>query len=231
MSRPTNLLFSLLFLVFFVACQEESEVATPIQDQNELLPEPATAADINSWMAEAAAEARQNPESRRALGPVRVVDYVDVNRYVGRWYELANFPDFFSQGCTCTTAEYAPIEGGVSVFNNCIVNGGNNSIRGQALVVDPTTNAKLAVQFPVSPFPGEYWIIDLAENGQDKPYTFAVVSNSDRSSLFILSRTPQITTFRQKFELTRIFINLILQGFDLRELAITPQPGDCEYPM
>ena len=60
-------------------------------------------------------------------------------------------------------------------------------IKGVARVVEPATNAKLAVSFAEAGIPGEseYWIIELGEY-----YSYAVVTNSERSSLFILNPRP-----------------------------------------
>ena len=37
---------------------------------------------------------------------LETVDKVDVQRYMGRWYEIASFPQSFQKGCSCTVAEY-----------------------------------------------------------------------------------------------------------------------------
>ena len=222
-----NAMFVALVVFFAMACQNETESVQP--EQSQTLNQPLSEMEISQLIVEAKEAEKSNGETNRRNRPVETVDFVDVERYTGRWFELANFPQIFSFGCACTTADYALIEGGVSVSNNCINNGEVSSIQGTALVEESESNAKLSVRLGGSPFPGEYWIIDLAENGSNQPYTFAVVSNSTRSSLFILSRTPQITTLRQKFELVRIFRNLIRQGFNLSKIRITNQSDDCVY--
>ncbi len=45
--------------------------------------------------------------STRRPGPGEVVDLVDLNRYMGRWYEIASFPNSFQKGCRCSTADYS----------------------------------------------------------------------------------------------------------------------------
>ena len=37
---------------------------------------------------------------------LETVEEVDLNRYIGKWYEIASLPATFQEGCTCTTAEY-----------------------------------------------------------------------------------------------------------------------------
>jgi len=183
--------------------------------------------DIQSIVNEAIS---QTSLKKQQKGPVQTVNFVDLSRYTGRWYELANFPSFFSENCSCTTADYALNAEGISVFNNCTLTttGMFNSINGTAVAVDQQTNAKLNVFF--GPVPGDYWIIDLIGFDEDEPYNFSVVSGPNRDSLFLLSRTPQITTFKQKIALFKIFVNLILQGYDLTKLEFTLQSQDCLYP-
>ena len=89
------------------------------------------------------------------------------------------------------TAEYSLNQDGtVNVVNKGFLGGLDGTpveIEGVARVVDEKTNAKLAVSFPDFGITdeSEYWIIELAED-----YSYAIVTNSKRTSLFILNRTP-----------------------------------------
>ncbi|MHB8845649.1 MAG: lipocalin family protein [Nitrospirota bacterium] len=124
-------------------------------------------------------------KSGHALPPPAVVPFVDLARYSGTWYEIARFPNFFQKGCSSTSAAYTLLpDGKVEVVNRCTRGGKADSIKGTATVADPVTSAKLEVTF-FWPFSGEYWIIELGA-----AYEYAVVSNSDRSRLWVLSRTP-----------------------------------------
>ena len=216
------------FTMAFTACEKEGNITN---GQTEEVQE-FNADNLKGWITEAEAEAEASELGQKSIGEVRTVPFVDLARYTGRWFELAKFPTFFGVGCTCTTAEYGVVPEGVSVFNNCFVpqSGINSSIEGIATVADAVTNAKLKVQFPQTPFPSDYWIIDLIENEENTPYEFSVVSNSDRTSLFILSRKPQIKTFQQKRSIIKILIGLISQGYDLSKIELTPQSGTCVYP-
>ncbi len=211
-----------LSLILSTGCQKQSLDSNYPKSLETIAPN-----DIQAIVNEAIS---QTSIEKKQKGPVQTVDFVDLSRYTGRWYELANFPSFFSKNCSCTTADYAPITEGISVFNNCTLTttGMFNSINGTAVVVDQQTNAKLNVFF--GPVPGDYWIIDLVGFEKDQPYDFSVVSGPNRDSLFLLSRTPQITTFKQKLALFKIFVNLIIQGYDLNTLEFTPQALDCLYP-
>jgi apolipoprotein D and lipocalin family protein len=114
------------------------------------------------------------------------VPEVDLDRYSGTWYELASYPKFFERGCINVRATYTPKDGYIEVHNECIKNGKPTDIKGKAFVVENSGNAKLKVQF-FWPFKGDYWIIDLADD-----YSWAVVSDPRRETLWILSRTPKM---------------------------------------
>jgi apolipoprotein D and lipocalin family protein len=85
-------------------------------------------------------------------------------------------------------------------------------------VVDTASNAKLSVRFdpfPARLFPGDYWIIELGEN-----YEYAVVSDPNRATLWILSRTPQLDAAVYD----AIIASLDAKGFDTTKLEIVLQP-------
>jgi apolipoprotein D and lipocalin family protein len=119
--------------------------------------------------------------------PLDVVDYVDLKRYVGTWFEVARYPAWFQKGCVASKAEYSLMpDGKIRVINRCLKNsldGKLKQVKGKAEVVDKTTNAKLKVWF-FWPFKGNYWIIDL-----DPDYQWAVVGEPTRKYLWILCRT------------------------------------------
>lgn len=149
--------------------------------------------------------------------PLDTVDQVDIQKYMGTWYEIASFPTSFQKGCTGTTATYTlNKDGSVNVFNKCYKNsleGPISTATGTAYVDDYTTNAKLKVSF-FWPFFGKYWIIDLAPD-----YTHAVVGHPNRNYLWILSRTPSISEFKYK----SITQKLATKGFDVSKLNKTLQ--------
>ena len=154
--------------------------------------------------------------------PLDVVEQVDIERYLGRWYEIARYPHWFETDCVGVTAEYSLREDGlIRVLNTCIestLDGPERIIEGSARVVDPTTNAKLKVSF-FGPFEGDYWIIDLAED-----YSYAVVGAPNRRFLWILSRTP--TMDEELFQ--DILDSLPARGFDLDPLTLVPQLAESE---
>jgi len=121
--------------------------------------------------------ARDNPP------PLEVVAYVDLDRYLGKWYEIASIPQWFQRGCVDSQAEYSKLSSSqIRVVNTCQVNGRSKVAKGKAWIADPESNAKLKVQF-FWPFKGDYWIIEL-----DADYQYAVVGEPGREALWILSK-------------------------------------------
>ena len=150
--------------------------------------------------------------------PLPVVERVELDRFIGKWYEIAKYPNFFQQQCFGgTTAEYAiRDDGNISVVNTCregSLDGPESRIEGCATIADSTVNAKLSVVF-FPPFGAPYWIIDL-----DADYQWAVIGEPSRSTLWILSRTPTLDEGTYQDILSRLAAN----GYDPARLVATPQ--------
>jgi apolipoprotein D and lipocalin family protein len=148
--------------------------------------------------------------------PLETVSHVDLNRYIGRWYEIAKYPNRFERKCERNVnATYAiRPDGKISVVNVCTNREGKqNQSTGWAKVVDKKTGARLKVTF-FWPFFGDYWIIDL---GPD--YEYAVVGEPSRKYLWILSRTPKMDDSIYADVLSR----LAAKGYDASKLQRMPQ--------
>jgi apolipoprotein D and lipocalin family protein len=154
-----------------------------------------------------------------ANAPLEVVTDVDLGRYVGRWYEIASFPQRFQRGCVATTANYTLRDDGrIRVENECRDGAFDGDLRraeGVAWVTDPSSSqAKLKVQF-FWPFRGDYWIIEL-----DPAYRYAAVGHPSRNYLWILARTRTM----DPGDYERLLARIEAQGYDLERLNQTPQP-------
>jgi apolipoprotein D and lipocalin family protein len=146
---------------------------------------------------------------------LEVATSVELERYLGKWYEIAHLPAKFQEGCSETTATYTLAkDGNISVLNVCRRNGKVKQAKGKAKIVDKTTGAKLKVTF-FWPFYGDYWIIKLG-----KDYDYSVVGTPNRKYLWILSRTPQMDG-KLFSELTEFAKS---NGFDVGKLIRTSQP-------
>lgn len=158
------------------------------------------------------------------MQPPVTVDYVDLERYAGEWFEIARYPNRFQKNCLGSKATYTlRADGMFNVLNQChdaSSPGRIRSARGKAWSVDRRTNAKLKVSF-FWPFAGDYWIIDL-----DPEYNYAVIGHPKRKYLWILHRTCEMDeqTYRE------ILARLTDQGYDITKLIKTATPQQERYP-
>lgn len=144
---------------------------------------------------------------------MKTVSSVDVKRYMGRWYEIASYPQWFEKGLTRVSAFYTFKEDHVEVLNSGYKNGKLQEAHGIARVIDGSGGAKLKVSF-FRPFYGKYWIIDLADD-----YSWVVVSNPNRSSLWILCRTKIMDEILYQTILGKLNTN----GFDISRIVAMKQ--------
>jgi len=153
--------------------------------------------------------------------PPETVAFVDLDRYAGRWYEIASIPNRFQKHCRGNTvASYRSIEGQrIEVTNSCLDKEGSlDTAQGIARVVDSSSNAKLEVSF-VSLFGwqlfwGDYWVLELADD-----YSYVIVGTPNYRYGWILSRTPELSTEIRQYLDER----LRASGYDPAAFADTPQ--------
>lgn len=154
---------------------------------------------------------------------VKTVPNVDLKRYSGKWFEFARYPNKFQKKCVGNTTAIYTIKDDdkIEVLNKCLEkNGKVNDAKGEARIVDKTSNAKLEVRFAPGflsflPFVwGDYWIIDL-----DSDYQYAAVGDPKREYLWILSRSPKLDDATYQNILRRVE----KMGFNPGKLVKTPQ--------
>jgi apolipoprotein D and lipocalin family protein len=164
--------------------------------------------------------------------PLQAVDSVNLTRYLGRWYQIAHYPNKFQAQCVSdTTADYRLLPyGKIEVINQCkTANGSIDKAVGEARLAQPrflnipvgkvVSTAKLQVRFAPALLgwvPGvwaPYWVIQLAPD-----YRYAVVSEPSREYLWILSRTPTLAP-QDRID---IETQLQKQGFDVSGLQEDP---------
>ena len=122
-------------------------------------------------------------------GVVAVKDF-ELERYLGKWYEIARLDHSFERGLDNISAEYSlRDDGGVKVINSGFSKEDNawKQSEGKAYFVDSTDNGHLKVSF-FGPFYGSYVIFELDQ----KDYQYAFVSGPNTSYLWLLARTPQV---------------------------------------
>ena len=161
---------------------------------------------------------------RDAEPEVRSVPSVDLERYAGRWYEIARLPNKYQKKCACcVTATYTLRDDGkLTVVNECTKDdGGPNSVKGEARLKDadgPTS--QLEVRFAPGFLSflgivwGDYWVLDL-----DPEYSRVLVGDPNREFLWVLAREPELSeeTYSALLETARSM------GFDVSRVEKTPQ--------
>lgn len=124
------------------------------------------------------------PQGNRAVPqPTRAVD---IDRYLGRWYELYRYDAPFQKGCEAVAADYTRRpDGTIRVVNTCHKGQPDGPLKratGRAKIVDTLSGAKLKVSF-FGPFYGDYWVLD-----HDEAYQWATVGEPSGRYLWVLSR-------------------------------------------
>ena len=115
-----------------------------------------------------------------------VVEELDLNRYLGDWYEIARFDHSFERGMEQTKATYTLREDGeIGVLNTGIKDGKPKEAKGKGKLTD--TPALLRVSF-FGPFYADYRVMML-----DADYQYALIGSGSDEYLWILSRTPKLT--------------------------------------
>lgn len=156
-----------------------------------------------------------------SAAPPQTVSHVDLNRYMGKWYEVARLPNSFQDDCVSdVTAVYSKRgDGKLDVINRCWQKDGSiERAQGLARIANQETNAKLKIRFApawLSWLPSswvDFWILHLAPD-----YSVTAVGTPSRKSLWILSRTPEIPeeTYRA------ITADLARQGYAVDKLMPT----------
>lgn len=175
---------------------------------------------FTAWLTLASAQA-QSTEAPPA--PLEAIASLDVARYMGTWYEVAKYPNWFQKRCIAnTSASYAVQPNGMlQVLNRCQKEDGSMSeALGAAKQVGDANSPKLEVRFAPAwlsflPFVwGNYWVIDL-----DPQYQLAAVSEPSRKYLWILSRTQTVEPKAYEALLQR----LKQKGFNLDAIEISKQ--------
>lgn len=144
---------------------------------------------------------------KRSANPPPTAAQVDISRYSGRWHEIARLPAPFQKDNESAIADYGKnADGTISVHNIAVrADGTQRGIKGYAKVLNPPANTKLAVRFntwfgPLIPIPkeGNYWIFHVDSNYQE-----AIVGTPDRKYLWLLARTPEISSQRKAALISR----------------------------
>lgn len=152
--------------------------------------------------------------------PMPTVAAVDLDRYLGTWYEISSLPNRFQASCVADTqARYRLLSPAadaprIEVFNRCRDDkGAVESATGLAEVVPSSGNAKLRVSF-FRPFWGNYWVLAL-----DPDYRWVLVGEPRRRYGWLLARQPQLPAAAQAAAMARA----AELGYTVADFKATPQ--------
>lgn len=146
-----------------------------------------------------------------------VVHQLDIDKYLGKWYEISRYDHSFERGLVGVTATYSyRKDGKIKVINEGFkksLEGKRSKAIGKAKVPNPNIPSKLKVSFFWF-FYGDYFVLELDDN-----YQWAVIGSSSEKYLWILSRAPQIdeTLYNQ------LLNKLTKRGYDVGKLIKVKQ--------
>ena len=169
---------------------------------------------ITAWLAIVFCAVCQIAADSSELPPLQPVQHVELKRYVGLWFDIAHYQSKYQEGCQDSTVRFSLRDNGeIDVLNSCRdkQEGVLRHADGHGWVMDTSNNARLKVSY-FWPFRKEYVIID-----QGKEYEYSVICTPDRKNLWIIARTPGIST--DIFE--KILNNLERHGFHRDNLITT----------
>jgi len=146
------------------------------------------------------------------------VKSLDLNRYLGTWYEIARFPHTFEKDLVWVTATYSLRDDGkIRVVNQGYRNSPDGRLKkatGKAKIPDPDAPARLKVSFFLF-FYSDYFVMELGDD-----YQYAMIGSKSPDYFWILSRTPQMKSETYEMLLARAEE----RGYDLSRLVKVPQP-------
>ncbi len=153
--------------------------------------------------------------------PLPLVDHVELARFMGDWYVIANLPTFIEKGAHNAVERYAwNADGTIATtftFNQDAFDGPRKDYHPKGFVREGTGNAKWGMQL-LWPFKADYLIIHL-----DDDYGTTIIGVPDRKYVWIMAREPEIPG--AKYEALVDFLRSV--GYDVSQLEKVPQrwPG------
>jgi apolipoprotein D and lipocalin family protein len=149
--------------------------------------------------------------------PMKSVEYVDIDRYMGDWYVIANIPTFVETGAHNAIESYAlNADGSIATtfsFNDESFEGERKKYQPTGFIIDRHSNAVWGMQF-IWPFKADYRIVYVKED-----YSVTVVAREARDYVWVMSRSPVI----EDAEYTRLVGLITALGYKRAEIQRVPQ--------
>ena len=152
-----------------------------------------------------------------ASAPMPTVPYVDLARFMGPWYVIANIPTFIEKDAYNAVERYElDADGTIATtftFRAGGFDGEEKRYTPRGFVVDRTSNALWGMQF-VWPIKADYRIIWLSDD-----YTQTVIGREKRDYVWIMARAPEISDA----DYQRLLAFVGAQGYDVTQVRRVPQ--------
>jgi apolipoprotein D and lipocalin family protein len=126
---------------------------------------------------------------------------IEIDRFLGRWHEIARTPNMNQRGCKAGTADWGrSAGGGLTVVQRCTKAGGETKTwSGSATIVDASTNAKLRLSLLKGLIKQEYWVLDRADD-----YSWAIAGTPGGNFVWILSRKASLSVAERNAVVARV---------------------------
>ena len=149
--------------------------------------------------------------------PIKTVDYVDLQRFMGDWYVIANIPTFIEKGAHNAVESYRLDDDGsiatTFTFRDGSFDGKQKTYHPRGFVQDRKSNAVWGMQF-VWPIKGDYRVVYL-----DEGYKQTMIGRQKRDYVWIMARSPSIP----EPDYQKILVLLATQGYDVSKIEKVPQ--------
>ncbi|WP_292483776.1 lipocalin family protein [Methylophaga sp.] len=152
--------------------------------------------------------------------PIRTENNVDIKRFMGDWYVIANIPTFIEKGAHNAVESYELNEDGTIAttftFNKGSFDGELKQYHPKGFILDEESNAVWGMQF-IWPIKADYRIVYINDD-----YTQTIIGREKRDYVWIMARTPQIPE-QDYLQMLKL---LAEQGYDISQIKKVPQQWD-----
>ena len=148
---------------------------------------------------------------------LKTVDYVDLDRFMGDWYVIANIPTFLEKGAHNAVETYAMNDDGTIAttftFRKDSCDGEEKEHNPKGFITNTETNAVWGMRF-IWPIKADYRVIYL-----DDDYSATIIGRNKRDYVWIMAREPQLTDA----EYQQLVDVVVAAGYDTSKLERVPQ--------
>ncbi len=149
--------------------------------------------------------------------PITTVDYVDIERFMGDWYVIANIPTFIEKDAYNAIESYAMDDAGdietTFSFNKGSFDGERKVYRPKGFIYDKESNAIWGMQF-IWPFKADYRIVYL-----DEDYSITIIGRNKRDYVWVMARESKI----EDTKYSELLSLLKKEGYDISQVQKVPQ--------